>query len=190
MNRRYQVFTQQAGVTLLELLVTLVVVSLGMLGVAGLQAKSLQSNHDSYMYSKASFLVHDIAERMRTNPPGVRGGDYAISTNSLVGNELTNGQGTQTKVRDCSSVTCDPDELARFDLYEWLEQRIKTTLPDGAAIISASDWDPAAGSGTAPTVDTTITLRWRGRAGGNCDANGSTATNDKTYRCFTVNVSL
>lgn len=62
---------RQRGFTLLEMLVALFVLSIGLLGLAGLQAQGLRYNHDAYVRSQATFLAYDIIERMRTNAPNV-----------------------------------------------------------------------------------------------------------------------
>lgn len=59
------------GVTLIEVLVALVVLSIGVIGLAALQAQALQMNQGAYMRAQATNLAYDIADRMRTNrrPP-------------------------------------------------------------------------------------------------------------------------
>jgi type IV pilus assembly protein PilV len=64
--------------TLIEVLVTLVLISVGLLGVAALQLTSLRSNQEAYVRSQASALAADILDRMRTNQVGVLKGDYAV----------------------------------------------------------------------------------------------------------------
>jgi type IV pilus assembly protein PilV len=56
------------GFTLIEVLVTIVVVSIGLLGLAGLQINGLRANVSSEARSKATLLANDIIERMRANP--------------------------------------------------------------------------------------------------------------------------
>lgn len=150
----------QRGLTLIEILVTLVVTSLGLLGIAVLQARGLQSNHDAYLYSQASALAYDMAERMRANPTGAALGGY----NTAMAD-------TPSAV-DCVANECaTPAQMAAFDKYEWKETQVKVLLPEAGASIGY------AGS-TA-----TIVLRWRGRAQGNCASDGSAGT---TYTCFTL----
>ncbi|MEQ1593050.1 MAG: type IV pilus modification protein PilV [Thiobacillaceae bacterium] len=57
----------QNGFTLLEVLVTLLIVSLGLLGIAGIIANSLKSNHGAYFRTQASVLANDIIDRMRAD---------------------------------------------------------------------------------------------------------------------------
>lgn len=65
------------GLTLIEILITLLVISIGLLGVAGLHSFSMKSNYDALMRSHASVLVADIADRMRANREAVA--DYVIA---------------------------------------------------------------------------------------------------------------
>ena len=66
----------QNGFTLLEVLVTLLIVSLGLLGIAGIIANSLKVNQGAFTRSQASWLATDIVDRMRAN----RGGAAAAYT--------------------------------------------------------------------------------------------------------------
>ena len=61
---------RQAGFSLIEVLVTMVVLSIGLLGVAGMQASGLRNNHAVYTKTQATNLAMDMAERIRANPKG------------------------------------------------------------------------------------------------------------------------
>lgn len=74
--------TQQRGVTLVELLITVVILSVGLLGTAALHLVSLRNNVDAHMRSQASALAADIADRMRTNRNVARGGGYTAAVGS------------------------------------------------------------------------------------------------------------
>lgn len=67
---------RQQGVTLVEVLVTVVVLSIGLLGVAMLQLNSLNANHSAYMRSQAVNLAYDITDRMRANRQAALQGEY------------------------------------------------------------------------------------------------------------------
>jgi type IV pilus assembly protein PilV len=156
-------FSSQQGLSLIEILVTLVVTSLGLLGIGVLQARGLQSNQDGYLYSQASALAYDMAERIRVNVPAAVAGNY----NTTMSNAPA--------AADCVSADCTSDAaMAAYDLYDWKQRTVKVLLPDASAAISYS----------APNV--TITIRWRGFSAGNCDASGGTTSTD--YRCFTLTV--
>ena len=66
----------QAGLTLIEVLVAVLVIAVGLLGLAGLQAGALQSNRIAYERTQASLLAYDITERMRANRNAAIGGNY------------------------------------------------------------------------------------------------------------------
>lgn len=70
---------RQKGVGLIEVLVALVVLSVGLLGMATLQATSLRANHQAYLRSQAVILARDVVDRMRANRPPALAGDYDIA---------------------------------------------------------------------------------------------------------------
>ena len=91
MTSRISSLRSQRGFTLIEVLIAVIVLSIGLLGLASLQASGLKNDHNSYLRSQASFLAYDIIDRMRANsgrgrsraagwPPGgtALGGAYDI----------------------------------------------------------------------------------------------------------------
>ncbi len=70
MNGFYNIISQksrQTGFSLLEVLIAIVITSIGLLGLAGMQATGLRNNHSAYHRSQATVLAYDIADRMRSN---------------------------------------------------------------------------------------------------------------------------
>lgn len=65
----------QAGFTLVEVLVTIIVLAIGVLGLAGLQLASMRSNHSAFLRTQATLAANDLIDRMRINPA-----DYAGKT--------------------------------------------------------------------------------------------------------------
>jgi type IV pilus assembly protein PilV len=65
-----------SGFTLLEVLIALLVLSLGLLGLAALQASTVQFNHSAYLRSQATNLAYDMADRMRANRQATLDGAY------------------------------------------------------------------------------------------------------------------
>jgi len=123
------------GFTMVEVLVAVIVLSVGLLGLAGLQAASLRNNQQSYMRSQSILLVNDIAERMRANLPGVQSGAYNQSA----------GAAPMPNI-NCSNTTgCSSAELASNDLAEWTTD-VGNTLPAGEAFICL-DSTPDDGTG-------------------------------------------
>jgi type IV pilus assembly protein PilV len=100
----------QRGFTLIEILVTVVLISVGLLGVAALQLTTLRANQESYARSQAGVLAADILDRMRANPMAFRARAYNVTFN---------GTGTATT-------------RAGADLSAW-QTAINSTLPGDAA---------------------------------------------------------
>ncbi len=100
------------GFSLIEVMVALLVLSIGLLGIAGLQVFSLKYNHQSYERTQAVTLIYDIADRMRANPHGVIAGAYDdVDTDNATGTYPNCGDG---------SVTCGSEaDLAQYDIETW-----------------------------------------------------------------------
>lgn len=96
------------GFTLIEVLVALVVISIGLLGLLALQIRTLHSSYDAYLTSVANIQAMDLEERIRAN----RG---ALSTYK---NDVNNA--TTSPSVDCASQTCSPGDLANYDVSQWL----------------------------------------------------------------------
>ncbi len=100
---------QEAGFSLLEVLIAMLILSIGLLGIAGLQIKGQQYNQSSYLRTQATFLAYDIMDRMRVNILEAGTGNYAPTT-------------WPSSYVDCDAGTCTPAELADYDLIKWEEQ--------------------------------------------------------------------
>ena len=70
--------TSQRGFSMVEVLVTVIVLAIGLLGLAGLQAYGLQNNHGAYVRSQASLLSYDIVDSMRANRNAALQGNYDV----------------------------------------------------------------------------------------------------------------
>lgn len=84
---------QTKGFTLLEVLIGLLVLSIGLLGLAGLQALSLKTSHAAYLGSQAVALTYDMSDRIRANPNGNYGGQTpscpdTVSATPVLQNDL------------------------------------------------------------------------------------------------------
>ena len=137
---------RQLGVTLIELLITMVIVSIGVLGLAGVQILSLKQAREAGQKMVALQAANDLLDRIRVNPNA----DYSWPAGSAAAN--------------CASTACTPAQMAVFDLTLWdcrLRQpsdACKTAfglndadfdrLPSGEGLVSAA-------SGTY-----TVTVRW------------------------------
>ncbi len=113
------------GHNLIEVLIALLVLSIGLLGLAGLQATSMRYGHDANVRSLATIAANDIIERMHTNPNAAADYITAIATTAC-DNPAT-----------CCSATAATIEN---DLKCWLRS-IKTALPGGSGVIEGPDTD-------------------------------------------------
>lgn len=115
---------RQTGSSLIEILITLIVVAIGLLGLASMQVLSMKNLNSTNMRYVASVQAHNIAERMRANRTTANNGGY---------NDLS-VNGTESMV-SCSS-GCSGNALVNFDAYNW-GQQIKAHLPSGAGTIES-----------------------------------------------------
>lgn len=69
-------YVRPRGFTLLEVMIAILVFSIGLLGLAGLMVMSVKTNHSSYLRTQATFLAQSMADRMRANSRGVWTGAY------------------------------------------------------------------------------------------------------------------
>ena len=111
----------QRGFSMIEVLVTLLVISLALLGTAGLQAYSMRLNQGGQFRTQAVFLVADLAERIEANKPGAVAGSYAQALKTAP-NPLNTV---------CSAAACGQGALAAFDLVQW-ENAVWATLPQAS----------------------------------------------------------
>jgi len=90
-----QVSRPAAGFTMIEVLVTLFVLALGLIGVIGLQARGQQAELESYQRGQALVLLQDMVDRMNANRADAHAGNYVTASPVGGGTTLT----------DCSALT-------------------------------------------------------------------------------------
>ncbi|MDD2685618.1 MAG: type IV pilus modification protein PilV [Gallionella sp.] len=142
----------QLGFSMLEVLITLVIIATALLGTAGLQAYALKSGQSSQLRNQAIFLASDIAERMEANKAGAVAGNYTLAATSSV---------SVAPAVDCSNTSCDPSELAAWDVFQW-ESNFATLLPQ----VSSWEISSPACTGVAPLpslCNYTIFVAWSDR---------------------------
>ncbi|MBF0190704.1 MAG: type IV pilus modification protein PilV [Magnetococcales bacterium] len=117
----------RSGFTLLEVLITLVIVAVGLLGLAKLQLNAIRFTQSAQLRTQALLLGHDILERMRTNRTMALNGAYTIGFEAL-----------HPDPSDCQATPCTPAQMAAHDLTRW-KQDLASLLPDGDGEISRID---------------------------------------------------
>jgi type IV pilus assembly protein PilV len=123
------------GFTLIEVLVALVIMSVGMLGIAGLYVHSMQAGRTSILHHHAVTLAGDVADRIRANPRAAAGYTVAGADNNCV----------------LGGIDCTAAEMAANDIFIWDQQAVDT-LPTGTVTIVFDN------TVTPPTYQ--ITVAW------------------------------
>jgi type IV pilus assembly protein PilV len=142
----------QQGFSMLEILVTLAVTAIALLGTAALQLNALRMGQGSQFRNQAVFLAGDIAERMEANKLAAVAGSYALA--------LTAAPPAANDT--CSIGACTSAQLAAYDLALW-----QNTI---AAVLPTSSWSVTQTTAGNPSTYT-ITVNWTDRRGNTTYAN-------------------
>ena len=144
MNGKHMNYKTSRGLTLLEILIALFVLSVGLLGLAGLQMTGLKNNHSAQMRTEATIQANNILERMRVNRAVALAGGYDIAL---------------------SATPPGGSDLVQTDLNQWLtalannlpagDGAIQTDLGTGVTVITIQ-WDDTKGSGGSSTQTFTL----------------------------------
>lgn len=165
-TRKSKSFILLSGFTLLEVLITLIVLSVGLLGLAGLQTMSLRNNHDAYLRNQATIQANDLVERLRGSKvvkvnldPTVDPYAEQIARYTLTNSTYTIDQ-IGKKIASCDTTTgCTTAEMAGHDLYKWANAN-RYILPQGIGVICRDGSDTGGiddGSYVAGVVTTKCT---------------------------------
>jgi type IV pilus assembly protein PilV len=160
------------GFTLIEVLVTLFVVAVGLLSVAGLQTISKKVNYDAVQRTTATALALSMVERMRANP------------GQLV-SYLTADAGSMSSGTDCAaaSAACTPQQIAAFDLSTWGNSLAGTSVQaDGSSVGGLVDPTGCVFATTEPGVYI-VAVAWRGITGVDPPGSGDPADDPARNTC-------
>ena len=156
---------RESGFSLIEVMVTLALVSVAALGMAGLQTVTLRASNTALVESQAVTLAQDIIERVRANPAG----DYQVALNQTLSNQVSVCRGT--------GANCDATAMAGYDLMHWkcslgspairqscINQGIAGQLPQGDGTIQINggvytitiQWFDAASNSNRSLVISTV----------------------------------
>nr|WP_285899573.1 type IV pilus modification protein PilV [Pseudomonas boanensis] len=141
------------GFTLIEVLVAILVLAVGLLGLAGLNSKMLNGQFEAYQRSQALRLVEDMANRIRNNPKVARDGSYGGS-----------------EVYGADAQTCPTSYSVDYDLCAWNEALRGTEISSGSdstqklgSVIGARGCiENVASGGAGKQTTIRVTVAWQG----------------------------
>ncbi len=141
--------TRQSGVSLIEALVAVLVTALGILGILGMQMRTLTNTQTAVRQAQAIRLVENLSERMRMNPNSFTA---TTASNYLIG--WGNNNGTPI---NCST-GCDSATLASADIAQW-KQDVRNALPLADAAVFFVNDEASATAGNHRQVG--VMIAWR-----------------------------
>lgn len=153
---------KQAGVSLIEILITTLILGIGLLGVAALQVSSVSSNMEGFYTSQATSIAEDLASRIRAakvitsmpDPDPAKWPDVIMDHQTYIANYISAVPYSCDAVTVCRNATanCGFNEMVAYDKWE-VCNIAKDTLPDGKIRVNNSlagsrltivvDWNPA-----------------------------------------------
>lgn len=151
---------QQRGVGLIEVLVTLLILSTSLITLTAMQNRSLQFNQMSYFRSQANILAYDILDRMRLNVSSI--GSYNVALAAFGGGSAPAAS-----------------NIPATDLYEW-RRDIDTRLPDGKGGIQCN----------AATRICDVTITWNEINSSDANSTNSVNGQDESTSTFIYSVRI
>lgn len=153
------------GFALLEILITIMLMTIALLGTAAMQAYGIKVTQGAQFRAQAVVVTGDLMERLEANNAGAVAGNYVA----------TSLPGTSGSI-DCTANRCSPSDMAQYDLVAFA-QNVARQLPAGTAAITRS--------GAGPYVYT-VTLTWQERS---FSGKGTTKTGQANVETFTYSVT-
>ena len=116
----------QRGISLIESLVAIVVMALGLLGILGVQMRTLADTQTGVRRAHAIRLIEDLSERIKSQPNALGHlGDYARAWDS---------SGALNTSINCKTNACTPADMVTYDLNRWMES-VRAAMPLGDATV-------------------------------------------------------
>lgn len=155
------------GFSMIEVMIAVLVVSFGVLGIAGALFTATRSATSNYVRQQAVQDAYDILDRMRANRTvaAQAGGSYTATA--------TKPSSTAPST-NCTTSTCSGAQMAAYDVWQWQTQLMQN-LPNGLGSVTI-----AAGSNSSYTV--TVQVQWSDQAGNTAfTPSGTPSTTPQTY---------
>ena len=158
---------QSSGFTLLEVMIAMVIFSIGLLGLAGIQAVSLKNNHSAYTRTITMQLAYNMADVIRasTDNEGNVNSAYSDVDDAIPGT----APASCIQKSGATAPNCTDTNLAAFELYHW-KKRIEKTLASGIGTIKRNG------------EVYTITIMW------DEDRTGTTNKTCADLKCYTLDI--
>lgn len=173
---------RQRGFTLIEVMISVLVLLVGLLGVAGMQMLSLQANQGAYFRSQAVYIAAEILDAMRANP---------TAAGAYVGIYPVDGGGANTIPADpgCQgNLGCTPAQAAQQDLHFWARHfadfnnaigaTYRPSIPNGRAVITQNG------------NEYTVQVNWTERQFDNNDASDGSDTRSSVQQIVNLTAVL
>lgn len=148
-----------SGFSLLEVLIALLILSIGLLGIAGLQVTSKRANFEAIQRTTATMLARDMLERIRANS-----GELDTYTNGTSGQTFTLTTAPSAASPDCGTTACTTAQIVAYDLAEW-QRAIAGVAELSGGNNSGGLVAPVACitvPGGAPNGTVNVAIAWRG----------------------------
>ena len=167
---------REQGFTLMEVLISMLVLSVGVLGVAGMQITSLKNLQSSGSFGVAAMMAHDISERMWVNQVQVLAGAYDHD-------EAPAGP------PDCVGGTCTPAQMADYDINDWQQQITGYTTADETVVPPVLYHAVGEIAQVGATTAFVITISWDDDRSGSDETDACPPVEEDDLDCYQLTVA-
>lgn len=157
------------GFTLIEVLIAVLILSIGLLGVAGTLVVASHSASSNYLRQQGVQYAYGIVDRMHANP------HVAINPTSSANPYIVSlAAPAATIAHDCTTASCTNTQMAAYDAWQW-QTALKNNLPNGLGSVAVA-------ASTGNTAVVTVTVQWSDQPA----SSGTAATTSSHYTVVTA----
>lgn len=146
------------GFTLVEVLVSVLILSTALLGLVGLQTAGMRNIIGSYNRTQASHLASNMADRIRANTADITA--TTTGGTSLYTSKGANPSTATAKANCFTSTGCSAAEMAENDLYQWYYSQLTNTDNGLIKTGTVTTVDNCSAASPSPTIQVTVTVGW------------------------------
>ena len=157
LNLNVHIAPSQRGISLIESMVAIVVMALGILGIVGVQLRTLSDTQTGVRRAQAIHLIEDLSERIKVNPNALLNiGGYAMAWST-----------NPTGAPDCKATACTTAQIIQYNLQEWKRLVNNTLAPQAntaaaaTALTDATIFIPADETVASNRRQLGVMVRWR-----------------------------